>query len=99
VLLLVVAAILGFAAEPSTSTQADIGKDRPVVAVRAVQSTAQAATQAARPDRLPALAVVLAALGLGVAAVTLARRPERAANLLPRRGRALLPHRGPPALV
>jgi hypothetical protein len=95
------AAVVGFAAEPSTSTQYDAGEGRGVFVVQ--HATHAAATVTARPVRLPARTV--AALTTVLAGLLLvAPTARRRADVVGRWTRtvlrwATLARRGPPALA
>ena len=98
---LVLCLMIGFAAEPTTSTQLDVREGRGVVVVhRAESSTARAQTTVGAPARLPALAVVLlAATAFAGVAVRLSAARGPSQWVLRVLGATAPARRGPPALV
>ena len=100
VVALALLAVVGFAAEPTTSTQFDVTEGRGTVVVQSAHQLA-AATQldVARQDPVP-VPPLLTLLAVGLGAVVVARRAHATAgHLTSLLGRATPARRGPPAIA
>lgn len=101
VVALAILTLLGFAAEPTTSTQFDVVEGRGVVVTQSAhQLHANNYVADDRPEPEPLVVALLVLLAVGLSAAVLARQAHEAGGRLPSLlGRATLAHRGPPALV